>query len=195
MVANGLLQPERQLGVTRPVRAEFRVVYAHAEGLGLDGWNTLVDRQRHRFQKALFPPAIEQQAPQIVQDAGLTGESGWIPVNRGTLETRFPGVYAVGDVTGIPLSMGKPLPKAGVFAHGEAEVVANNIVYAITGKGKPTVFNGHGECFIETGDGKAGFGSGDFFAEPVPKVKMRGPNRALHFGKVAFEKFWLFEWF
>jgi len=135
------------------------------------------------------------RAPQIVQDAGLTGESGWIPVNRGTLETRFPGVYAVGDVTGIPLSMGKPLPKAGVFAHGEAEVVANNIVYAITGKGKPTVFNGHGECFIETGDGKAGFGSGDFFAEPVPKVKMRGPNRALHFGKVAFEKFWLFEWF
>ncbi len=135
------------------------------------------------------------RAPQIVQDAGLTGDSGWIPVNRGTLETRFPGVYAVGDVTGIPLSMGKPLPKAGVFAHGEAEVVANNIVYAITGKGKPTVFNGHGECFIETGDGKAGFGSGDFFAEPVPQVKMRGPNRAIHFGKVAFEKFWLFEWF
>lgn len=141
---------------------------------------------------AYVPP---HRAPQVVQDAGLTNESGWIPVDRGTLETRFPGVYAVGDVTGIPLSMGKPLPKAGVFAHGEAEVVANNITHALTGKGKPAVFNGHGECFSETGDGKAGFGSGDFFAEPVPQVKMRGPNRALHIGKVAFEKFWLFEWF
>src|SRR3990167_10942584 len=70
MVANGLLQPERQFGVACPARAEFRVVYAHAEGLGLDGWNTLVDRQRHRFQKALFPTAIEQQASQIVQESG-----------------------------------------------------------------------------------------------------------------------------
>ncbi len=134
-------------------------------------------------------------APQPVQDAGLTNESGWISVNRQTLETRFAGVYALGDVTGIMLSMGKPLPKAGVFAHGEAEVVANNIAYAITGKGKPTVFDGEGECFIETGDGKAGFGSGNFYAEPVPLVKMRGPNRALHLGKIAFEKYWLFEWF
>lgn len=135
------------------------------------------------------------QAPQAVQEADLTNDSGWIPVNRQTLETRFPGVYAVGDVTGIMLSIGKPLPKAGVFAHGEAEVVANNIARAITGKGKPTVFDGQGECFIETGDGKAGFGSGNFFSEPAPQVKMRGPNRALHLGKIAFEKFWLYEWF
>jgi len=138
------------------------------------------------------PPHI---APQPVQDAGLTNESSWIPVNRQTLETRFAGVYALGDVTGIMLSMGKPLPKAGVFAHGEAEVVANNIAYAITGKGKPTVFDGQGECFIETGDGKAGFGSGNFYSEPAPLVKMRGPNRTLHLGKIAFEKYWLFEWF
>ena len=130
-----------------------------------------------------------------MQDAGLTNESSWIPVNRQTLETRFAGVYALGDVTGIMLSMGKPLPKAGVFAHGEAEVVANNIAYAITGNGKPTVFDGQGECFIETGDGKAGFGSGNFYSEPAPLVKMRGPNRTLHLGKIAFEKYWLFEWF
>lgn len=139
-----------------------------------------------------IPP---HQAPRVVQEAGLTNASGWIPVDRGTLETRFPGVYAVGDVTGIMLLMGKPLPKAGVFAHGEAEVVANNIIHAVTGKGKPAVFDGHGECFVETGDGKAGFGRGNFFAEPLPQVKMRGPNRTLHLGKVAFEKFWLFEWF
>lgn len=152
-----------------------------------------VNRGTADFDLLIYvPPHI---APQPVRDAGLTNESGWIPVNRQTLETRFDGVYALGDVTGIMLTMGKPLPKAGVFAHGEAEVVANNIAYAITGKGKTTVFDGQGECFIETGDGKAGFGSGNFYAEPVPQVKMRGPNRALHVGKIAFEKYWLFEWF
>ncbi|MBI5449864.1 MAG: NAD(P)/FAD-dependent oxidoreductase [Gammaproteobacteria bacterium] len=135
------------------------------------------------------------RAPQVVQDAGLCGESGWIAVDRQTLQTRFPGVYALGDVTGIMLAMGRPLPKAGVFAHGEAEVVAHNLVCALTGRGQPRQFDGHGECFVETGDGKAGFGSGDFFAEPLPQVRLRPPGRSLHLGKIAFEKFWLFEWF
>ena len=141
---------------------------------------------------AYVPP---HRAPKVVRDAGLTGESGWVPVDRQTLETKFPGVFAIGDVTGIMLAMGKPLPKAGVFAHGEAEVVANNLIHAITGKGKPAVFDGNGECFIETGDGRAGFGSGNFYAEPTPQIKLRMPSRALHLGKVAFEKYWLFEWF
>jgi len=141
---------------------------------------------------AYVPP---HRAPQVVVEAGLAGESGWVPVDRGTMETRFPGVYAIGDITGIMLAIGKPLPKAGVFAHAEAEVVANNLIHAITGKGKRATFDGHGECFIETGDGKAGFGSGNFYAEPAPQIKLRMPSRTLHMGKVAFEKYWLFEWF
>jgi sulfide:quinone oxidoreductase len=134
-------------------------------------------------------------APKVVIDAGLTGESGWVPVDRSTLETKFSGVYAIGDVTGIMLSVGKPLPKAGVFAHGEAEVVANNLIHEITGKGAPKTFDGHGECFLETGDGKAGLGRGNFYAEPKPQIKLNKPGRTLHLGKVAFEKYWLFEWF
>lgn len=141
---------------------------------------------------AYVPP---HRAPKVVIDAGLTGESGWVPVDRDTLKTKFPGVYAIGDVTGIMLAMGKPLPKAGVFAHGEAEVVANNLIHDITGKGTPMTFDGHGECFLETGDGKAGMGRGNFFAEPLPQVKFNQPGRTLHLGKVAFEKYWLFEWF
>ncbi|MDH4229765.1 MAG: NAD(P)/FAD-dependent oxidoreductase [Nitrospirota bacterium] len=141
---------------------------------------------------AYVPP---HRAPRVVREAGLCGESGWVPVDAGTLESRFPGVYAIGDVTGIPLPVGKPLPKAGVFAHGEAEVVADNLIHTLTGKGSPRRFAGHGECFIEAGDGKAGFGSGNFYAAPAPQIKLSGPNRALHLGKVAFEKFWLFEWF
>ena len=141
---------------------------------------------------AYVPP---HQAPTVVAECGLTGESGWVSVDRQTLETRFPGVFAIGDVTGIMLAIGKPLPKAGVFAHGEAEVVAGNLVHEITGKGKPAKFDGHGECFIEIGDGKAGFGSGNFFAEPTPEIKLRQPSRTMHLGKVAFEKYWLYEWF
>lgn len=134
------------------------------------------------------------RAPRVVRDAGLTGESGWVPVDRGTMETQSERVYAIGDVTGIMLVTGKPLPKAGVFAEREAEIVANNLVHAISGKGTPSRFEGEGECFIETGDGKAGFGKGNFYAEPAPQIKLRMPSRTLHLGKVAFEKYWLFEW-
>ena len=141
---------------------------------------------------AYVPP---HRAPAVVRAAGLVGESGWIPVNRQTLETKFAGIYAIGDVTGIPLVTGKPLPKAGVFAHGEAEVVANNIVHAITGEGAPRAFEGHGSCFIEIGGGRAGFGSGNFFAEPAPQIGLRAPGLLLHWGKVAYEKYWLYRWF
>jgi sulfide:quinone oxidoreductase len=141
---------------------------------------------------AYVPP---HRAPTVVRDAGLVGESGWVPVDRHTLETKVPGVYAIGDVVGIPLKLGKPLPKAGVFAHGEAEVVAKNIAHAITGKGKPARFDGHGECFVETGDGRAGFGGGDFYAEPVPQITMKAPARRWHAAKVVFEKHWLSKWF
>ena len=142
---------------------------------------------------AYIPP---HRAPQVVRDAGLCGESGWVPVDRGTLETKFPGVFAIGDVTGIMLtSIGRPLPKAGVFAHNEAEVVARNIVRAMTGKGEPQRFTGDGECFIETGDGRAAFGSGNFYADPAPQIKLKRPSVMLHLGKVAYEKLWLFRWF
>ncbi len=90
---------------------------------------------------AYVPP---HRAPAVVRTSGLTGESGWVPVDRKTLETKFPGVYAIGNVTGIPLVVGKPLPKAGVFVHVEAEVVAHNIVVAIQGGGASRVFGGRG---------------------------------------------------
>lgn len=141
---------------------------------------------------AYVPP---HRAPSVVRESGLVGESGWVPVNRQTLETKFPGVYAIGDATGIPLAVGKPLPKAGVFAHAQAEVVAHNIANAIAGRGVPRTFDGHGECFVETGDGRAGFGRGNFYAEPRPQVRLRPPSRWLHLGKVLYEKYWLYRWF
>jgi sulfide:quinone oxidoreductase len=141
---------------------------------------------------AYVPP---HRAPKVVREAGLVDESGWVPVDRHLLKTRHERVHAIGDVVGIPLQMKKPLPKAGVFAHGEAEVVARNIALSITGKGKPARFEGEGECFVETGDGKAGIGKGDFYAVPVPQVKLRAPARRWHAAKILFEKDWLRRWF
>ena len=141
---------------------------------------------------AYVPP---HRAPRVVRDSPLAGPTGWISVDRNTLETRFPGVYAIGDVVSIPLKLGKPLPKSGVFAHAEAEVVAKNIAASINGKTPLDRYDGRGECFIETGDGRAGYGGGDFYAEPTPVVQMRRPAKYLHWGKVLFEKSWLQGWF
>lgn len=137
---------------------------------------------------AYVPP---HRAPRVVRDSGLVGESGWVSVDRHTLATRFSGVYAIGDVVSIPLQLGKPLPKAGVFAHLEAEVVARNVAATILGQSGSERFEGHGECFVEIGDGKAAFGAGNFYAEPVPAVTLRPPSRWLHLGKVLFEAVWL----
>lgn len=137
---------------------------------------------------AYVPP---HRAPRVIRDSALAGESGWVPVDRHTLETRFSGVYAIGDVVSIPLKLGKPLPKAGVFAHGEAEVVAENIASAVRGRPGSARFDGTGQCFVEIGGGKAAFGTGNFYAEPVPAVTLRPPSRLLHLGKVLFEAVWL----
>ena len=150
------------------------------------------DGERVPYELLVYMPPV--RAPRVVRESSLVGKSGWVEVDRHTLQTRFPEVYAVGDATLIPLSMGKPLPKAGVFAHAQALVVARNIARAVTGIGVEAKFDGRGACFVETGEGKAGYGVGNFYAEPRPDVRMHGPSRWWHTGKVLFEKYWFRRW-
>jgi sulfide:quinone oxidoreductase len=159
------------------------------------------DSRRLRFANAdeaaydlLFyvPP---HRAPAVIREAGLTDESGWIPVDRYTLATKYDGVYAIGDVVVLPLKMGRPLPKAGVFAHAQGDVVAHNVAVAWTGRGTLRRFDGMGACFVETGDGRAGMGQGNFYAEPLPAVRLRPPSRLWHGAKVLYEKYWLYSRF
>ena len=145
------------------------------------------------FDLLLYVPP--HRAPKVIKDCGLLADSGWIAVDRHTLETGYKGVYAIGDVVSIPLKMGKPLPKAGVFAHGQAKVVAHNIAHEWTGKGATQSFDGFGQCFIEVGDNRAGIGSGNFYCEPMPKVTVKPPALRWHVLKVLFEKYWLRRWF
>ena len=83
------------------------------------------------------------------------------------------------------------LPKAGVFAHAQALVVARRIAGEITHEVVEDSFCGDGYCMLEAGEDLAGFAYGDFFAEPSPQVKLRKIGKTWHLGKVLFEKWWL----
>ena len=134
------------------------------------------------------------RAPIVVREAGLTGPSGWVPVDARTLETRFEGVYAVGDVTAIPLSTGAALPKAGVFAQAQGEVVAERIAAQRAGRVPASTFAGEGMCFLETGRGRAAMVRGSFLADP-PRVELTEPSEEGFAAKRAFESERLSAWF
>lgn len=137
------------------------------------------------------------RSPEIVRRAGLANETGWVPTDRATLATRHENVYAIGDVTILPIpGRWKPdvplvLPKAGVFAHAQARVVARRLAGEITRRPAGDTFCGDGFCMLEAGERLAGFAFGDFFAEPSPRVQIRNVGRAWHLGKVLFEQWWL----
>lgn len=139
----------------------------------------------------VVPP---HRAPAVVREAGLTDDTGWVPVDVSTLATAHEGVYAIGDVTRIPLSDGMALPKAGVFAHGQAEVVARNIAAQVLGHAKREKYDGTGYCFLEAGGGVAGMAQGNFYGEPR-RITMRSPSPVWHWGKVAYERYWLWKWY
>ncbi|MBI4233905.1 MAG: FAD-dependent oxidoreductase [Chloroflexi bacterium] len=88
-----------------------------------------------------IPP---HRCPGPVREGGLADSRGWVPVDKASLRaTAAEHVYALGDLTVIPLPVGLPLPKAGVFAHGQGKVVARNIAAEITGR-PPGAFLGEG---------------------------------------------------
>lgn len=137
------------------------------------------------------------RGPRIVREAGLTNEAGWIPVDPFTLKTKYENVYAIGDITAISIlgrwksDIPMMLPKAGVFAHAQAETVAERIADEINERIPKAEFCGDGYCMLEAGEGLAGFAFGDFFAKPSPRLELRDFGRAWHFGKVLFEQWWL----
>ncbi len=109
----------------------------------------------------LFLGIPKHRVPDVVAQSGMT-ENGWIPVDRNTLKTRFPGVYAIGDVTSVGT------PKAGVFAEGSARVAAASIIADFQGSQPPPAYNGAGSCYIEFGGDRVGRVDVDFFSGPKP---------------------------
>ncbi len=152
---------------------------------------------KESFAYDLLIAVPPHRSPLVVRESGLANQAGWVPVDSATLATKDESVYAIGDITAIPLpGRWKPdvplmLPKAGVFAHAQALVVARRIADRIAGKAARDKFSGEGYCMLEAGEHLAGFASGQFLAEPSPQIKLRQIGRSWHLGKVLFEKWWL----
>ncbi len=128
----------------------------------------------------LFLGIPKHCVPDVVAASGLT-ENGWIPVNPKNLKTRFPGVYAIGDVTSVGT------PKAGVFSEGAARVVAASLIAELQRGERPSAYDGAGSCYIEFGGDRVGRVDVDFLSGPSPTGSFIEPSVALvgekqHFG-------------
>jgi sulfide:quinone oxidoreductase len=128
----------------------------------------------------LFLGVPKHRAPDVVIASGMT-ENGYVPVDSATLKTRFPSVYAVGDVATAGV------PKAGVFAEGAARIVAQTLIHQLRGGEPPESHLGQGTCYIEFGEGRVGSVDIDFLSGPSPTGTFNQPSAALvaekeHFG-------------
>jgi sulfide:quinone oxidoreductase len=136
------------------------------------------------------------RVPRVLVDSWLAQADGWIPVDPATLAVKSPNaathVYAIGDNNSVSLpgrwspDMPLVLPKAGVMAAAEGEVVAANIAADLAGAPAAASFDGKGHCFIEVGDGKAVRGDGDFFGLPHPAMSVRAPDSDQYRSKVEW---------
>jgi sulfide:quinone oxidoreductase len=135
------------------------------------------------------------RVPEVVRSSGLTGDGLWIPVDPSNMRTRHDGVYAVGDVTTIPLANGLALPKAGLIAEQQGRMVGAQIAALMRGEAPPPPFDGSGACYLETGKHTAGLIEGDFFAKPEPIVRLQGVSAAHAEAKRRFESERLARWF
>jgi sulfide:quinone oxidoreductase len=133
-----------------------------------------------RLPYDLFLGIPVHQVPAVVEASGMT-ENGWIPVDPATLATRFPSVYAVGDVTSVGTA------KAGVFAEGAARVVADQLIARLQGEGEPPGYDGKASCYIEFGDRGVARVDVDFFSIPGhPTGTFTEPSEAVAAEKVDF---------
>jgi sulfide:quinone oxidoreductase len=142
----------------------------------------------HELPFDLFLGVPKHRAPKVVEAAGLT-ENDWVPVNPRTLETRFPGVYALGDIanTGVP--------KAGVFAEAAARSVASSLIASLRGSGQPELNAGAGSCYVEFGGGRVGRVDVDFFSGPSPRGTFEAPSARLREEKELFGSSRRARWF
>jgi sulfide:quinone oxidoreductase len=156
------------------------------------GYVILADGEERYDLLLAVPP---HRPPVVVEESGLLDEHGWIGVDPYTLVTRFPGVFAIGDVNLIPLANGMPLPKAGVMAELQGLRVARAIAAELRGEEEPEPFDGRGFCPVEVGANAAAFVRGDWYAEPEPVVQVDGPSETYAAEKRNFETERLQRWF
>jgi sulfide:quinone oxidoreductase len=139
----------------------------------------------------VVPP---HQPPAVVREAGLVDESGWITTALATMRTAVDGVWAVGDVTRVPLPNGIALPKAAVFAQAEAEVAARDLARTFAADAPVPEPSGAGRCWFIAGTQQVGAIDVDFLAQPGPAFRFTLPD-AFYVGAMEAELVsWLARW-
>jgi sulfide:quinone oxidoreductase len=136
----------------------------------------------------LFLGIPVHRAPAVVLESGMTVD-GWIPVDSLTLETSYPGVYAVGDVTSVGT------PKAGVFAEGQAAIVADRISAIVRGEAEGAQYGGNGMCWLDFGGDQVAKVDVTFLKGQPPFGDLEGPSPAFVEDKLAFGRTRIARWF
>jgi sulfide:quinone oxidoreductase len=132
-----------------------------------------------RLAYDLFVGIPIHRVPAVVAESGLA-ENGWVAVDRDTLETPFPDVYAVGDCVAIPMA------KAGVFAENAAGVAADGIIARLRGETLGRRYEGQGNCYLEFGSGRVAKVEANFLGGPSPTATVVGPSADLAAEKAEF---------
>lgn len=130
----------------------------------------------------------------MIERSGIGDDLNFVPTDKATLQTRIKdNIFAIGDATNIPAS------KAGSVAHFEAEILTENILRYINGRELKASFDGHANCFVETGHGKALLIDFNYTHEPVTgtfplpgigPLRLLKESRMNHLGKLAFK--WIY---
>jgi sulfide:quinone oxidoreductase len=136
----------------------------------------------------LFVGIPVHRVPAAVESSGLAVD-GWVPVDPTNLATRFPDVYALGDVAALPMA------KAGVFAETAAAVVADDIAARLRGEELQQHYEGAGSCYIEFGGGMVGKVEANFLGGPAPTARLVGPSQDLAREKEVFASTRRARWF
>lgn len=155
---------------------------------GLDPERKVARLENEDLPYDLFLGVPQHRVPQVVADSGLA-VGGWIPVDPLTLETSFPHVYAVGDVTSVGT------PKAGVFAEGQAAVAAARIIATVQQREPEAEYDGRGICYLEFGDDRVAKVGVTFRAGQPPVGDLEGPSAELAADKTAFGADRIRRWF
>ena len=136
----------------------------------------------------LFLGVPKHCVPSVVAASGLT-EDGWVPVDPKNLKTRFPGVYAIGDVTSVGTA------KAGTYSEGAARVVAASLIAELKGSEQPSAYSGAGTCYVEFGADLVGRVDVDFLSGPSPSGTFKEPSVGLVAEKEEFGSSRRSRWF
>jgi sulfide:quinone oxidoreductase len=136
----------------------------------------------------LFLGIPVHRAPEVVVTSELA-EDGWIPVDPATFATRFPNVFAIGDVTSAPV------PRAGGIAEGEAATLAKVLISKLTNDRDPLPYDGAAACYVELGGDLVGRIDVNFLSYDTPVANFTAPNPALSEEKRQWESTRVHRWF